>query len=575
MNTAATSHCPSCGRAVGPHEACPYCGAHLAGHTPIRAVKTVAILLATIGLAVLWFAATRAEVPLIQIGQIGATMNMAYIRLEGRCICAPSYDPESDYLGFWMADDTGEIHVSAYRAETQHMIEESRVPALGDLVEVAGTLRVREDFLSLTINVPDQLKIARAEPVDRQIGTIVPEDQYVRVRVRGQIRDVRQPYEGLTLITVRDETGAIPVALGEDLVALSPISPTFAFSTSQPIEVVATVSLYGSTPQLVPASVADIVLLSQPVPVAIKKAIGELTAAQVGQLAIARGAVTEVDPFSSGVKLTLDDGTGTLIVLLWQSVYEALPDPTALNVGAQIQVQGEISQYRGELELIPELNQDVHVLTAAPPLAETTAGTLTTADVGRVVTLRGTLSQPDPFSAGVKFTLDDGTGQITLLLWSNVHESIPEGLGAGAQVVVTGEVAEYQGELELIPPSENQVQVTSAGTVPPPTPSPSPPETRAIGDVTIADVGATLLLAGTLGEPEGFSQGVKFPLGDGSGTIILLLWQNVYDAIPDTDRLVAGATVEVTGEIAEYRGDLEVIPEADGVKLVESVTDQP
>jgi hypothetical protein len=52
---------------------------------------------------------------------------------------------------------------------------------------------VSQYFLSLTINVPDQLKIARAEPVDRQIGTIVPEDQYVRVRVRGQIRDVYQP----------------------------------------------------------------------------------------------------------------------------------------------------------------------------------------------------------------------------------------------------------------------------------------------------------------------------------------------------------------------------------------------
>ena len=65
------SSCPSCGRYVGPHEACPYCGARLAGRTPIRAVKIAAILLATVGLAILWFAATRAEVPLIQIGQMG------------------------------------------------------------------------------------------------------------------------------------------------------------------------------------------------------------------------------------------------------------------------------------------------------------------------------------------------------------------------------------------------------------------------------------------------------------------------------------------------------------------------
>ncbi|MBC8445853.1 MAG: hypothetical protein H8D74_01500, partial [Chloroflexi bacterium] len=187
------THCPSCGRYTGPYEACPYCGAHLTRRITVRIVKIAAIALATVGLAALWFAATRAEVPLIHIGQAGATMNMAYVRLEGHCTRAPSYDPESEYLSFWIEDDTGEIRVSAYRAETRQIIEQGRVPALGDLVEVAGTLRVREDFLALTVNVPEQLEITRAEPVDRAIGTIVPEDQYLRVRVRGQVRQVYEP----------------------------------------------------------------------------------------------------------------------------------------------------------------------------------------------------------------------------------------------------------------------------------------------------------------------------------------------------------------------------------------------
>ncbi len=570
-DTTPTSHCPSCGRYVGPHEACPYCGAHLSGRTSIRIVKIVAILLATVGLVFLWFAATRAEVPLIYIGQAGATMNMAYVRLEGHCTRAPSYDPESDYLSFWIEDDTGEIRISAYRAETQQIIEQGRVPALGDLVEVAGTLRVREDLLALTINVPGQLEITRAEPVERQIGTIVSEDQYLRVRVRGQVREVRDPYAGLTLVTVRDETGSIPVAVSEDLVALGGITPTL--SAGQPVEVVATVLLYGDTPQLVPASVADIVPLSQAVALAIEKQIGELITSDVGQLAVARGAVTQIESFSSGVKFTLDDGTGALVVLLWQSVYDALPDPAALDVGAEVQVQGEISQYRGELELVPELTEDVQVLATAPPPAEVTVGALTTADVGRVVTLRGTLGPPDPFSSGVKFLFDDGTGQLTLLLWSNVFESATEGLGAGAQVVITGEVAEYQGELELIPRNGEEINVTGAGgTIPTPVSAPTPTpeaEVEIIGDVTVADVGQTLVLEGTLGPLETFSAGVKFSLDDGTGTIILLLWQNVYDAIPDVDLLVEGATIRVTGEIEEYQGELEIIPEADGMVIVE------
>jgi DNA/RNA endonuclease YhcR with UshA esterase domain len=88
-----------------------------------------------------------------------------------------------------------------------------------------------------------------------------------------------------------------------------------------------------------------------------------------------------------------------------------------------------------------------------------------------------------------------------------------------------------------------------------------------IGDVISADVGRTLTLSGTLGEMETFSKGVKFPLDDGTGTIVLLLWQEVYDGILDAGLLVAGARIEVVGRIDEYQGELEIVPEAEGVRV--------
>ncbi len=444
------SRCPSCGQYTGPYEACPHCGARLTGRTPIRTIKIVAILLATVGLVSLWFAATCAEVPLIQIGQAGATMNMAYVRVQGRCSREPSYDPESDYLSFWLEDETGELLVSSYRAETREIIEQGRVPALGDRVEVAGTLRVREDFYALTLNVPDQLRITRPDPVSLDIGTIVPADLYLRVQVRGEVRAVYEPYEGLTLITIRDETGSIPIAVSEDLVALSGVAPMLR--VGQSIEVVATVSLYGDTPQLVPASVADIVPL-EGASMAVEKQIGELTSADVGQLAAVRGDIVEVNAFSSGVNYTLDDGTGTIVVLLWQDVYDELADPAVLEVGAEARVQGEVAEYEGELEIVPGLAEDVQVLVPAPPPAEVAVGALTASDAGRVVTLRGTLGEPDVFSAGVKFPLGDGTGTIVLLLWQDVYDEmvIASRLEAGVQVEVTGRIGEYEGELQIVP----------------------------------------------------------------------------------------------------------------------------
>lgn len=62
------------------------------------------------------------------------------------------------------------------------------------------------------------------------------------------------------LITIRDASGAIPIAASDDLVVLSGVSLSHspAITVGQPVEVVAAVSLYKETVQLVPATITDI-----------------------------------------------------------------------------------------------------------------------------------------------------------------------------------------------------------------------------------------------------------------------------------------------------------------------------
>lgn len=608
------SHCPSCGRYVGPHEACPYCGARLVGRLPIRIVKVVAVALATVGLALLWLVARRAEVPLIHIGQAGATTNLAYVRLRGRCTRAPSYDPQGERISFWMADDTGEIYISAYRAQTRQIIQEGRIPALGDLIEVAGTLRVHQDFLALTVEVPEGLTVTRPEPMDRAIGSIVAADQYHRVRVRGQVRRVHAPYPGLTLITVRDKTGAIPVAVSQDLVALSatsppgraatgwieePISYSETLPTGQAIEVVATVSLHGDTPQLVPASVADIVPLSQPAPAAAERDIGELTLADVEEWAAVRGTIAEVQPFSAGVKLTLVDATGAIFVLLWQSVHDQLPDPATLAVGAELRVQGQVSQYQGELELIPELATDVELLAVAtsrptpppptatlepadgPPPTETDRPAdspsptplptpqetptpvleltpiqeITAARADEEVTVEGRIVDTASFSAGFKFTLDDGTGQIALLIWHEVYDDCwdaPE-INLGAKVCATGQIGQYEGELQIQPGLGGDVKVIEEATAWAPQ--------REIGALSASDAGQRVTIEGQVVRVEGLPSAAKVFVSDDSGEILVFIWRTTLDRIANNAALgTPGSRVRVSGPVELYRGNLEVVP---------------
>lgn len=425
------------------------------GRTSIRLVKLAVVLLTTVGLTSLWYVATQTEIPTVAIGQVGATMNLAYVRLVGRCSRSPSYNPRSGTLSFWITDDSGEMRVSSYGAETRGIIEARRVPALGDEIAVTGTLRVAEDFSTLTIDLWEHLAISRADPVDQAIGRIELEDQYQRVRVRGQVRQVRQPYQGLTLVTLRDVSGAIDVAVSEDLVALSGVTPTIGVGNS--LEVVAAVSHYGDTPQLVPASSADMVQLDDSVSIASEQFIGDLSRRGIGCWFAVSGTVTRVERFSSGSKLILDDGTGAITMLLWQDVYDALledlGDALWARVGAELEAQGCLREYRGELELVPDLPMDVEVLAvpAAPGL--TSIGALTAEDVGRWVTLRGTLENLEPFSAGVKALLSDDSGVIVLLLWQEVYDVLPvaDKLGPGARVEVTGKIDWYRGDLEIVP----------------------------------------------------------------------------------------------------------------------------
>lgn len=494
-STATTSEqarCPSCGRFVGPYETCPYCGARLQPRLTLRAVKLAAVLLATVGLLALWWIARQAHIPTLTAAEAQGSMNMAYVQVQGQISRAVTYDPEGSYLAFWVDDGTGEVHVTAYRDVTQALLAAGQVPALGDQVTVAGTLRIREDMTSLTINAPEHFTLSRPTPIDVAIGDVTAGDTGRRVRVTGTVRDYFQPYKGLWLIDVQDETGEITVAIDETTIALT--GPLPSFTKGQVMTVAGVVSLYKETPQLVPASTADLVVsepaTATPTATAIPSAtptpaptrpgetatptstpmptptptvtprptpaytpLGSLTAAAEGNRVQVQGRVVALEGFNGGVKATLDDGTGQLVLLLWMDIYTGLKEPTALDVGAEVAAAGEIQLYQGALELVPAKVSDVRVQVAAPAPPWVQVSALSAANAGQVVRLRGVLGEPRAFSAGVRALLDDGTGTIQIILWSNVAQALAQPPAAGMMVEVVGVVEIYKDQLELVPRS--------------------------------------------------------------------------------------------------------------------------
>lgn len=175
--------------------------------------------------------------------------------------------------------------------------------------------------------------------------------------------------------------------------------------------------------------------------------------------------------------------------------------------------------------------------------------------MGEEVTVVGTVMAIASFAQGFKFTLDDGSGQVTLLLWHNVYDdcyAAPR-LNVGAEVRATGKVGEYAGELQVEPRFGSQVKVLQSGG------AFAPQVTlNALGNY----LGQVVQVTGEIGNVTGTSKSVILSVFDETGATAVFIWRTTLDRIPraNPDLGTVGTRLRVVGVVHEYRGSLEIIP---------------
>jgi DNA/RNA endonuclease YhcR with UshA esterase domain len=597
------STCPSCGRDAGTNELCPHCGADLKRRVRVRTFGIISIVVAVVGVAVLLFFASRAPVPAVKIGDIESTSNYAYVQVSGVVSRGPNYNPDSQSITFWVRDDSGEIMTSAFRDQTQELIVADRVPAPGDTIALQGTLRVRDGSPSLTIDSAENVRLTRATAAaaDRPIGSITPGDNLKGVRVVGVVRQINEPYTGLKLITLRDATGAIDVALPTDFEAAFGATPPLTIGQS--IEVLGTVTPFEDTPQITVRRGADITPLKDAVALAKFVRLPEISEANAGQWVRTQGEIVEVAPGEKNTKLTLSDGDKHLTVLIWPDAWVVLPQAD-FQEGAKLIVQGGVSLFRGDLEIVPELPSDVEVLARAAPVEAQPKpiGSITADDVKSLVVTQGTIEKATSFSSGSRYEFSDPSGTIILLVWNdNIDpQKQQEILTAGVALSITGEIDEFNRQLEIVPRSlEDIVVIATPAATPEPTitpapevtptptatpavtPTPGPTKTPAgtdtpqpteapavsgniapISAVTKDNVGQTVTVRGKVVDTSSFSAGFKFLLDDGTGRMQLTLFDDTYKFVPSRAGLNLGADVHAAAKVTEYQGVLELQPDS-------------
>ncbi len=574
--------CPSCGRFVGPLEKCPYCGADIQKRIPLKFIRLACLVLAILGIALLVYAASGATTPTTKINDIGATMNYAYVRIQGTVTRGPLYDPDQQSLRFYVADDTGEIQAATFRDVTQQLVAQNKIPTIGDQITTEGTLRVRDDFTSFNVSSADKLQLTPPSARDIAIQQIGYDDEWHYVVVKGDVREIREPYQGLALITLGDASGELDVAVNADIEKLYGALP--AFDLGDAVQVQGVVTYFRDTPQLVLRHPRDFTKLAIDNTAAATVHIGELDAARVNQRVQVAGDVTRVSKFSQGVRATIADDTGEITLVLWQDLYDQIPNANELQQGARVSVLGKLSQYRGEFEIQPQRASDVKISAAlaqnnatavpnaasepnatreptqtprptreptAAPVARTIAS-LTQADQNATVIVQGKIARASEFSQGMRYTLDDGSGKITLLIWKDVLEKLSAraALKPGAEVRVTGTLDVFNNELEIVPANAGDVELVAAAVVP-------TVSVRTIASISTNDLDQTVFIQGTIADAADFSAGKYVTVQDDSGKIRVTVFKNVL--APIQDKLAIGAPISVRGKVNVFRGEMEIV----------------
>ncbi|MEM2678881.1 MAG: hypothetical protein QXU01_00470 [Candidatus Hadarchaeales archaeon] len=212
--------CPNCKRYVGTLEKCPYCGSKVPKRLSFRLLKWGGLSVAVLGVLFLCadvrglhiIAKQPYQIAISDLFKENATlMNMGQAVLTGKATFVKFYE-DTNFLGMYLVDpenSEASIFIRAYDATTKALIrlESERLakgspipafPAVGDIVTVRGSLRVRavgdkaNQFQMLIVQYPEGfLKIERPTGRKVRIHDVVhfPENftEYERLEVTGKV----------------------------------------------------------------------------------------------------------------------------------------------------------------------------------------------------------------------------------------------------------------------------------------------------------------------------------------------------------------------------------------------------
>ncbi|MCS7057005.1 MAG: hypothetical protein NZM18_12630 [Thermoflexales bacterium] len=322
----------------------------------MRLLKALTLLLAASSVIALIVASRATPRPLTTIAAVQPMMNFGYVRIEGVVVAFPSLSAQDRFLSFRVWDASGELRVSAYRAVVEELMADRRIPLPGDRVRIEGTLRIRDDEPSLILNAAEGMTIETPPAAEIRLEGLQARALGERVHLAAQVRHVRDVGGRLRIVHVRDGNATADVVLSLDLPALIASPP---LSPGEWISITGAVGEYRGAKQVLALHVAPLSEATRPAAEHFRP-IAELDDRLIGRWVGIRGVVSDLRPFRQGMRVDVTDASGaSIVVVLFDSVWQRLPFSMTLDVNDRVRVEGELTEYRGRIELLPELPTDV------------------------------------------------------------------------------------------------------------------------------------------------------------------------------------------------------------------------
>ncbi|RKZ27876.1 hypothetical protein DRQ26_02300 [bacterium] len=585
------AYCPSCGRYIGPYVVCPYCGARKKERISTKLLKIFSLSFSIIGVIIIWWAASHHMVPTLQAAEISNTTNFAYVQMKGVCTRNYSYDEKQKSLAFPLDDGTGTIWIKAYSAQAEEIYNSGNLPKPGDSVFVEGTVRMKGDYQYMIVNLPEKLRIKEPQPIELDISEITDSLWGTVVKTAGILNSVRK-YENSIKFQLCSPNADACVEMYVYYKNFPNLDPD-DYERGDTVALLGMVSSYKGKLQLSPRSEDEWwhkkgkkptrKWTSGQKPPADAKEIRlkDLTKDMLGQYVKVSGTVRMVKQIKGGVLVKMDDGTEIITFPIWDRILETVPNADDLQKGAKISFTGKVGEYKGNLQVVPTYGPDV-IITAGKTSYKSAAqksseakeikiADLTKDLIGQQVKVSGEIKWTKNIKGGILVGMNDGTGDMTFPIWDKVKKHIPDKdkIAEGNTITFIGKVGEYKGKLQVVPKWGENVWITEGSS------SPQISESKTQTDETKKSSGEPIKiqlieltddLMGQIVTVEGEITKIKEVRG---GYIITIRQGDEYMSTPfwkkslknfDFDALEKGAEITITGEVKEYRGNLQVVP---------------